>query len=371
MKVLAIVPYHLNYCAGQRFRIELWEKRLAQRGFTIEYLPFTNSDLTDVLYQPKLQGKKAFHLIKCFIGQLVRTLKVNKPDVIYLYREAALIGPAIIEKIIKRWDVPIIYDIDEPIFVPYISPSNGTLNKLKFFSKYDGIFKISDSVWAVNQAIAKYADKFNKNVHIVPMAVDTQRYKPAVSKKENKKPIIAWVGTRTNQPNIELAVPALQKLRKEIDFTFRIIADEPMAFDGLDVEFIPWSFDKEVPLLQESDIGVVPVKESEWSPWKFFFKTVQFLGLGMPVVATATGSNLDIIENGKNGFLVNTEDDWYDKIKILLQNAGLRKEFGENGRKTVLERFDIERQFEFLENQFNEVKEKHSLKKGNGVVKSF
>jgi len=104
--------------------------------------------------------------------------------------------------------------------------------------------------------------------------------------------------------------------------------------------------------LQEADIGVVPVKESVWGPWKFFFKTVQFMSLGMPIVATAMGSNLEIVEDGVNGFLAENEKDWHDKLKLLIENPELRRKLGENARKTVLERFDINRQFDFLENKF-------------------
>lgn len=356
MKILAIVPYQLDFCAGQRFRIELWAKELVKRGIDVEYLCFTNKDLTDVLYKPGKNIKKASMLLSAFVHQLKNTLRAEKPDVIFIYREAAIVGPAIIEKIVRRWNIPMVYDIEEPLFMPYKSPSNGHLNKLKFFSKIDEIFKMSDVVFAGNKAIADYAGKFNSNVKVVPLTVDTERYKPSENKRVNKKPIIAWVGTRTNQQNIELAVPALQKLRREIDFTFRIIADDSMEFEGLDVEFIEWSYDKEVALLQESDIGIVPVKESEWGPYKFFFKTIQYMSLGMPVVGTAMGSNLNIIEEGKNGFLAATETDWYDKMKILLENPELWGNFGKEARKTVLERFDIEKQFDFLEKEFRQLK---------------
>lgn len=359
MKVLAIVPYHLDFCAGQRFRIELWAKELEKRGIEIEFLPFTNKGLTDVLYQTGNLAKKAALMLSAFAVQLKKTFAASKPDVIFIYREAAIAGPAIIEKIVRRWNVPIVYDIDEPLFVPYKSPSNGHLNKLKFFSKVDELFKTSDTVFAVNKAIADYAGKFNGDVHIVPMTVDLERYKPSDTPKNNsEKPIIVWVGTSTNQPNVELAVPALQKLREKHDFKLRIIADDEQSFDGLDVEFIKWTFADEVRLLQESDIGIVPVEKSVWSPWKFFFKTVQFLSLGLPVVGTATGSNLEIIEEGKNGFLAENEQDWYDKLLILLENPAMRREFGKAGRKKAAEDFNIERQYDFLEQTLKSLAEK-------------
>lgn len=356
MRILAIVPYHLDFCAGQRFRIELWARELAKRDIEIEFLPFTNEHLTDVLYQQGKVTKKAALLFSAFATQLKNALTSTKPDLVFVYREAAIAGPAIIEKIVRRWKVPMVYDIDEPLFVPYRSPSNGYLNRLKFFSKVDDLFRMSDTVFAVNKAIADYAGKFNNDVHVVPMTVDLDRYKPAALKqKSNDKPIIVWVGTSTNQPNVETLAPALRRLRKKHDFKLRIIADYEQKFDGIEVEFIKWSFDDEVRLLQESDIGIVPVAASSWSPWKFFFKTVQFLSVGLPVVGTATGSNLEIIEDGKSGFLAETEEDWHDRLLLLLGDAEMRQKFGAYGRTCAVERFNIERQYDFLEQRFKEL----------------
>jgi len=354
VNVLAIVPYHTNYCAGQRFRVENWANELVNRGIIIEFLPFTNSHLTDVLHKPNNGLKKAYLLIEAFIKQLSKVIKAKKPDILFIYREAALAGPAIIERIVKRWNIPIIYDIDEPLFVPYLSPANGSMSRLKFFSKIDKILEMSDKVFVVNQAIADYATKFNKNVYVVPNTVDIHRYKPDPNKIPNKKPIIAWVGTRTNQPNIYLVVPALQRLRKEHDFIFRIIADDPMEIEGLDVEFVQWKYDVEVPMLQQADIGITPVKESVWSPCKFFFKTIQYMSLGLPVVGIEMGSNIEVIDNGVNGFLVKNEEEWYTKLKLLIENSEMRVSMGNKARDVVIERFTLEHQFDFIEQQFKE-----------------
>lgn len=351
IRILAIVPYREDFCAGQRFRIELWASRLADRGIEVEYLPFADQKLTDVLYQPGKTLQKGTLMLRAFVNQLTSVLRAKKPDVIFVYREAALIGPAIIENIVRRWNVPLIYDIDEPHFVPYISPANGSFSKLRFVSKFDGLLRMSDTVFAVNEAIGDYARKFNKNTLIVPMTVDVERYKPSEKHRDTREPKIAWVGTWSNQPNVELAVPAMRQLRKDLEFTFRIVADTPMAFEGLNVDFVQWSYDIEVPKLNECDIGLVPVKKSDWSPWKFFFKTIQFMGLGMPIVATPTGSNLEIIKDGVNGFFAETEKDWYDKLKLLIENPSLRQEMGSEARKTVVEKYNIERQCDFLETE--------------------
>lgn len=361
MKVLAIVPYHLDYCAGQRFRIELWAKELQRRGIEVEFVCFSDPDLTDTLHKPGKVVKKGSLMARAFIRQLKNALTVEKPDLIFIYREAALIGPAIIERIIKRWNVPMIYDLDEPLFIPLYSAANGIFTRLRFVSKVNKLFEMSDAVFAADRALAAHAEKFNDNVHIIPLCVDIERYKPAAEKKFNQKPIIVWTGTRTNQFNVKVAVPAMRRLREEIDFKLRIIADDPVEYEGLDVEFVNWNYTQEPALLQESDIGIVPVTDSEWGPYKFFFKTIQYMSTGLPVVGSALGSNLENIENGKSGFLAKNDDDWYKGLKTLLTDAEMRRKFGERGREIVLERFDIEKQYDFLENEFKRLTRKDKL----------
>ena len=352
MKVVAIVPYQADFCAGQRFRIELWARHLKERGIEVEYYPFATHALTEVLYSPGRMWQKAGLLARCYVEQLRRVLSVSRPDVFYIYREAALVGPALIESFVSRLGVPVIYDLDEPLFVPYVSPRNGQLNKLKFFSKVNKLFAMSDHVLAVNEAIAEHARRYARRVSVVPMAVDTERYSPAPEGRQLAPPRICWVGTFTNQPNVELIAEPLSRLQREREAVFRVIADEPLELDGVDVEFIKWSFEREVPLLHECQIGVVPVMPSGWAPWKFFFKLIQFMSLGLPVVATPIGSNLEIIEDGVNGFLAKDAGEWHDRLGRLLDDAELRRRMGAAARRTAEAKFSLTKQIDFMQNVF-------------------
>jgi glycosyltransferase involved in cell wall biosynthesis len=355
MKIAAIVPYHTDVCAGQRFRIELWAKHLKERGMEVEYYPFASPDLMGTLYASGQTMQKAGLMLRCYWEQLSRVLAASKPDVVYIYREAALIGPAWIERLAKRWKAPVIYDIDEPLFVPYVSPRNGRLNQLKCFSKVRTLFKMSDHVLAVNHAIADYASQYAQRVSIVPMAVDTERYRPAPNggpQPQPATPRVGWVGTLTNQPNIELVAAPLARLKQTHNAVLRVIADEPMSLPGVDVEFVPWSYDQEVARLQECQIGIVPVKPSVWSPWKFFFKLIQYMSLGMPVVATPTGSNMEIIKDGVNGFLADSEEEWYERLRTLIEDPYLRRTMGQAARQTIQADFSLTSQIDFMESLF-------------------
>jgi glycosyltransferase involved in cell wall biosynthesis len=53
------------------------------------------------------------------------------------------------------------------------------------------------------------------------------------------------------------------------------------------------------------------------------------------------GVNSDIIEDGRNGFLASTTDEWVDKLSLLIDNADLRRKMGIEARRTVEERYSV------------------------------
>jgi len=126
-------------------------------------------------------------------------------------------------------------------------------------------------------------------------------------------------------------------------FTLKVSgAGRPVNFPGVDVQVVPWSMADEVSLFNTCDIGVYPLADDEWSKGKCGFKAIEFMACGVPVVAAAVGVNREIIEDGVNGFLASTEDEWVDKLGRLLTSRELRQRFGEAGRRTIETRYSLQ-----------------------------
>ena len=114
-----------------------------------------------------------------------------------------------------------------------------------------------------------------------------------------------------------------------------------VAVDGVPVTNVPWSLAEEVSLFNTCDIGVYPLTDDEWSKGKCGFKAIQFMACGVPVVASAVGENVAIIDDGVNGFLATTDAEWESKLLRLLTDAQLRARIAEAGRRTVEERYSL------------------------------
>ncbi|HMB28290.1 MAG TPA: hypothetical protein VKS99_09305, partial [Blastocatellia bacterium] len=157
MRVLALVPSVFDTAPGQRFRIEQWDALLRESGVEIVYAPFECEELHSIISSRGRFGAKLRLIIRAFANRVRELFGLGDFDAIYVFREAALFGPAIFEYWIKFSGAPMIFDFDDAVFIPYVSPSNGHLSRLKFPGKTRTICRLSSHVMAGNRYLAEYA----------------------------------------------------------------------------------------------------------------------------------------------------------------------------------------------------------------------
>src|SRR5688500_2502397 len=154
MKVLAVVPSIYDTSPGQRFRLEQWEPLLKEKGVEITYSPFETEELRKILHQYGHTLIKIQAVTKNMNRRRKELKSVKDFDLVYVFREAALVGPAWFERKIARARVAMIFDFDDAVFVAYKSPANGYLSYLKFPGKTAEICRLSAHVMAGNQYLA-------------------------------------------------------------------------------------------------------------------------------------------------------------------------------------------------------------------------
>ena len=69
---------------------------------------------------------------------------------------------------------------------------------------------------------------------------------------------------------------------------------------------------------------------------------LEAMSCGCAVVTTATCMIPEIITNGENGFMSNEPSKLRDYVDILLKDEKMAKEMGENARRTILSKFNLE-----------------------------
>ena len=79
------------------------------------------------------------------------------------------------------------------------------------------------------------------------------------------------------------------------------------------------------------------------------------MALEIATIMSPVGVNTEIIQDGVNGYLADTEEEWVNRISLLIEDEALRKEIGKQGRKTVENQYSVEAQKNTYLRAFNEL----------------
>ena len=107
--------------------------------------------------------------------------------------------------------------------------------------------------------------------------------------------------------------------------------------------------------INDFDIGLYPLLDSAYNQYKCGFKALEYMAMGVPVVASPIGENKFIIENEIDGFLVSDEKGWIEKLSCLVENEGIREKMGNVARKKIEGKYSTEACTDKLMNIFKEI----------------
>src|SRR5262249_31109521 len=160
---------------------------------TMTVRPFIDSELFDSLYRQRSWFKTAAGLGTGALLRLRDVLAASNADVIFVPREAMLLGPPAIvwftNTVLRR---PLVFYVDDATYVPYTRPTYGRFTKaLKFFGKTDYLIRWSRTVVCGNQTIAEYVSSKGGHTEIIPTVVDLEKFRPRESRDESV-PVLGW-----------------------------------------------------------------------------------------------------------------------------------------------------------------------------------
>ncbi len=342
-KVLAIVQHRKGRSPGQRFRFEHYIKVLEENGYEIIFSNIISEKDDKTFYSHGKYFAKLMIVIKSFFHRCKDVRLAKKCDVVFIYREAYMLGTTYFEKRLSKLKTPVIFDFDDSIWLNDTSEGNQNLAWMKKPEKTSEICKYSDLVMVGNQYLADYAKQFNPNVVIIPTTINTDYHKFSPVDKPEDKICIGWTGTTTTVKHYETAIPVLKRLKEKYgdNVYFKVIVNHAEWNRDIDVKLSTWTRESEISELCEFDIGIMPLPDDEWSQGKCGFKGLQCMSLEMPVVMSPVGVNTEIVKHGVNGFLASTNDEWFEHLCSLIESTELRKKIGQEGRKTIEKDFSV------------------------------
>lgn len=298
-------------------------------------------------------------------------LRYNFPNLFQLYKET--------KKIYKRNDKVHIWEYYYPLFVvPLLYSVFNKKNKNKIILTTDGfvgysykpkkprwlvpafrlytqlfarfLFKIPKSMTTYGKSMLPYAKQAGvpmRKLKVIPTGIHLERFQNVAQEKVDelrkefeidKEKVILFVGMLTERKGVNKVIDVSQKLLEEgFHIKTLIVGDahgENVYKKAVRLEFqdkiLFVGGRKDIPeLMHMADVLLLP-SEGEGLPGV----VMEAMACGLPVVATKEGCTPDLIEDGKEGFLVDGGN-YLNKIKILLDCKEICRKSSNNSKDKI------------------------------------
>ncbi len=340
-KILVLCPYPEGKAASQRFKYEQYFSSWQREGFSIEVRSFFDEQTWTILYKDSYYLKKIYGTLKGYLRRVLCLGSIGQYDVVYVHMWVTPLGPPLFERIIRLLAKKVIYDFDDSVFLKGSRPKSMNLNISNIAGKSTYLIKYSDHVILSSPYNLEFClrENLQSAATYVPCSINTDRFVEKKQEQRDKKIVLGWTGTFSSIAYLDLLKDALLSLNKIVDFKLILITNFAYSFDHIDLEVIEWNEQTEIEDLHKIDIGLYPLIEDEWTLGKGGLKVMQYMSIGIPSVATNHGTAINIIEHGKSGFLVSTDEEWIASLKNLIEDSDLRKKMGSSARKHVDENY--------------------------------
>lgn len=316
----------------------------ASRFRVLAYLPYLKQQDLEFTVYPLHLGRRAFSVSRpklfwalLLIFRKIRSIfHVRGYDLVFLQRPVIKYFSPGVEKIMKYLNPNLVFDFDDAIWLNYAAAHNPV----------DASLRLAKLVIAGNSYLADYAKKFNSQVLIIPTPIDTRQYKFPIA-QEKTELILGWVGTAQNLKYLYALKDIFFKsvAQKYPQAKLQVICDqEPKFALGMHTEFIPWDKQTEIARIANFSVGLMPLTDDAWTKGKCAFKALQYLSLGIPVLASAVGMNKEVIQSGVNGWLIAQPEDWLKYFTVLMEMSPEQKgELCLQARRTITTKYALEK----------------------------
>lgn len=259
--------------------------------------------------------------------------------------------------LMRKMNPRIIYEIEDTIFEINEFWRRGRLHEtaLRYQARMcRNMMRYAAEVIAENEYLAAEARKHHSRVSLLTAPINTDIFVPLPSQAARESlrrgTTIGWIGSPGTSYLLKTIAPALAAVcQRHPDVSVKIVgAASDFVLPGVRTEQCDWDAGRERADLQSFDIGLMPLDDAPFNRGRLGYKMIQYMAVGIPVVASDIGLNKTVIRNGENGFLAGSNEEWNERLLLLITSPDLRRRLGAAGRHMAEERFSLARQAEHL-----------------------
>lgn len=293
----------------------------------------------------------------------------QKADV-YHFHDPELISVGVILKLLGK---KVIYDVHEDYARQILSKPHLpkiTRNAIACLTKTIEYMSsnIFDSIITATDDILKNFTHHKKAIIVRNFpALSTYLYVKKLNDNERDAFNLIYVGGVTEIKGITQIIKALEFIDSNRKFKLILCGrfyppdyeKEVRGLKGFEkVEYLGWKDPHDIPeFLIRADAGIICFLPEPNYIKAMPIKLFEYMATGLPVIASNFPLWKEIVEGNKCGICVDSlkPEDIAKAIKYLIDHPRIRKEMGENGRKTVIEKYNWEKEKKKLINLYREL----------------
>lgn len=265
------------------------------------------------------------------IGSIRRTMKEYKPDVIHLHSSMAGAVGRIAAK--GHFKGLLLYT---PHGYSFLKQDVSKIKRWMFKTTEKVLaFLFGGTILAVSDNEYKLSKEISSKVKVIHNFIDVRKIPQVEMVRKNTVAICGRISVPRNPSlfnTIALALP---------NVSFLWIGDGPLREHITAPNITVTGLLSRVDALKLVSEATMYIQTSLWEGLSV--SVLEAMALKKAVVASNIDANKELIDHGVNGFLcqVASSSEFIDNIKTLLQDEKMRKEFGEEGYKKVIEKYDL------------------------------
>ncbi len=345
-KILFLTAYPEDD-ASCRYRVHQFVPCLENAGYECTIAPFASEKLFHSLKRRGGLATKGIEMLQCAARRLALIPRIGDYHLVFIHREAFPFFSPVVENLVIRRvrkssrRARVIFSFDDAIYAGHedvSTLSHPRLYRWKHGRGYDEVICSVDHVIAGNRILAEYASRLNASTTVIPTVVDCSKYQMRALGVSSSRPItIGWMGSPTTAPYLRMIEPALQQIGKThgAKVQFRFVGCPEYAPDLNKATSVPFRLETGNQELQQFDIGLMPLADTEWTRGKCAFKAIQYMASGVATVASPVGITPEVIRDGVTGLLASTTEEWVTSLDQLIVRASLRNSIAVEARRFI------------------------------------
>jgi glycosyltransferase involved in cell wall biosynthesis len=349
LRVLALTKYGRR-AASSRHRFYDYIPLLACKSVTVTMAPLLSDAYVQGLFAK--QRLDLADVTRSFLRRLAALFTSHRYDLLWIEGELFPRFPGLAERLLSLLDYPYVVDLDDAIFHTY---DQHPYRLVRHFlgRKVDIVLGNAAAVVAGNAYLAERAKQAGASrVVVVPTCVDERKYAEVARPAPRSELTFGWIGSPATENYLTTIAQELEALCRSLPASLRLIGAAPDGTRFPTAIRRPWSEQTEIEEIAACDIGLAPLLGIPWDRGKCSLKAVQYMSVGIPVLAAKFGAQPDIVRHGETGFLFADREEFTFFARELAHDPELRARLGKAGREHVAENYSIHHWVDTLKETF-------------------